>query len=130
MLQFNLIIGKSCNFTRFSRLPTQWQFFAGGVGSLRGHDFHEFAGDRLLLGTLEYGLDFGSAARPVLFVDGGKAWNESQDAGDGVAGSGKLALDGGVGFLFGSDGFRVDVARNLRAERAAAIVTVRMFHAL
>lgn len=112
------------------RLPRQWQFFAGGVGTLRGHDFQEFAGDRLLLGTVEYGVDLGGSTQPVLFVDGGKAWNESQNAADGIAGSGELPLDGGIGFLIGSEGVRIDIARNLRVERASAMVTIRMFHAL
>lgn len=109
-----------------SLLPTQWQFQAGGVGSLRGHRFQEFRGDRLLLGTLEYGLDVDANALPVLFVDGGMAWNESDDRTGGVAGSGPLALDGGIGVLFGSDGLRVDVARDLRAKRAPARVSVRL----
>ena len=109
-----------------SLLPVQWQFQAGGVGSLRGHRFQEFRGDRMLLGTLEYGLDVDANARPVLFVDGGMAWNESDDRNEGVAGSGPLALDGGVGVLFGSDGMRIDVARDLRAVRAPARVSVRL----
>lgn len=109
-----------------SLLPVQWQFQAGGVGSLRGHRFQEFRGDRILLGTLEYGLDVDVNMRPVLFVDGGMAWNESDDRSGGVAGSGPLALDGGMGVLFGSDGMRIDVARDLRAVRAPAHVSLRL----
>lgn len=109
-----------------SLLPVQWQFQAGGVGSLRGHRFQEFRGDRLILGTLEYGLDVDANARPVLFLDGGMAWNESDNRAGGIAGSGPLALDGGIGVLFGCDGLRVDVARDLRARRAPARVSLRL----
>jgi hypothetical protein len=109
-----------------SRLPEQWQFQLGGVGSLRGHEFQEFRGDRVLLGTLEYGLDLETNVRPVLFVDGGMAWNESDQRSGGIAGSGPLAVDGGAGLLFGSDGLRIDAARDLRAERAPVRVTMRL----
>lgn len=108
-----------------SLLPRQWQFQAGGVGSLRGHEFQEFRGDRLALASLEYGVDVGANVVPVLFVDGGKAWNESENASGGVAGSGPLALDGGIGLMLGADALRVDIARDLRAEQAPARVTVR-----
>ena len=109
-----------------SRLPRQWQFQAGGVGSLRGHDFQEFQGDRLALASLEYGVDVGANVAPVLFVDGGMAWNESKNANGGIAGSGPMALDGGIGLLLGADGLRIDIARDLRKERAPARVTVRL----
>jgi outer membrane protein insertion porin family len=113
-----------------SRLPRQWQFQAGGVGTLRGHPFQEFRGDRLVLATVEYGIEVGARARPVVFLDGGKAWNEIDAQSGGIGGSGPLALDGGVGVLLGADGFRLDVARDLRRERAPARVTVRLFHTL
>lgn len=109
-----------------SRLPKQFRFEAGGVGTLRGHEFQEFRGDRILLGTLEYSVDLGSSPVPVIFFDGGKAWNESQHLSGGVAGSGPLELDGGLGFLFGSDGLRIDIARDLRRDHAPARVTLRM----
>lgn len=113
-----------------SRLPGQWQFQAGGVGTLRGHRFQEFRGDRLLLATVEYDIELGAQVRPVLFLDGGKAWNQNDDQSGGLGGSGPLALDGGLGFLVGADGLRIDVARNLRAERVPARVTIRLFHTL
>ena len=113
-----------------SRLPFQWQFQAGGVGTLRGHHLQEFRGDRLVLATVEYGIEVGARARPVVFLDGGKAWNETDDRSGGVGGSGPLALDGGVGVLLGADGFRIDLARDLRRERAPVRVTMRLFHTL
>jgi hypothetical protein len=112
-----------------SRLPRQWRFRAGGVGSLRAHDFDQFVGDRLLLATLEYGVNPGVPVRPVLFLDWGKAWNQSTGDSGGPAGTGEIpyALDGGIGLQLGT-GFtsaRVDVARNLKAERAPIHVTFR-----
>ena len=80
------------------------------------------------LGTLEYGLDLDRNWEPVLFVDGGKAWNESNHRTGGVGGSGPLALDGGLGLLLGSDAIRIDVARDLRAEHAPARVSFRLSH--
>ncbi len=113
-----------------SRLPRQWQFQAGGIGTLRGHEWQEFRGDRVLLATVEYGVDFDTSVRPVLFLDSGKAWNENDNQTEGIAGSGRLALDGGVGFLLGSDGFRIDLARDIRSRRAPVRVTVRLSHAI
>lgn len=112
-----------------SMLPPQWQFQAGGIGSLRGHRYQEYRGDRMVLGTVEYGLDLDSNVEPVMFVDGGKAWNESNRETGGIGGSGVLALDGGLGLLLGSDGIRIDLARDLRAQRAPARVTLRLSHA-
>jgi hypothetical protein len=111
-----------------SRLPVQWQFQAGGVGSLRAHDYQAFRGDRLALGTLEYGLIIKEQIRPVLFVDGGKAWNQAQHRSGGIGGSGPLALDGGVGLQLGAGmtSARVDVARNLRLERGPAWYSARL----
>jgi hypothetical protein len=107
-----------------SRLPRQWRFRAGGVGSLRGQEFDQYEGDRILLGTLEYGINPGYQLRPVLFLDWGKAWNRSSD---GTAGEVPYALDGGVGLQLGTGltSARVDAARDLRAQRAPVRVTFR-----
>lgn len=109
-----------------SRLPRQWQFEAGGIGSLRGTKDGHFQGDRLALATAEYVLHFSPEFQTALFLDSGKAWDQSNDRSGGIAGSGRLALDGGVGVRVGNDGLRIDVARDLRAERASARVTVRL----
>lgn len=109
-----------------SRLPEQWQFQAGGIGSLRGHRFQEFSGDRLLLGTIDYQIDPGDAFKTALFLDTGMAWNDAESQSGGVGGSGPLALDGGIGITLGDERVRVDVARDLRRERASARVTARL----
>lgn len=109
-----------------SRLPEQWRFRAGGVGSLRGHRFQEFEGDRLALATIEYGVEVDEGLQPILFVDSGRAWNESERRAGGVGGSGPLEIDAGIGILLGKRGPRIDVARDLRKERAEAKVTLRL----
>jgi hypothetical protein len=111
-----------------SRLPPQWQFQAGGIGSLRAHDFQEFRGDRVTLMTVEYGVIIKEKVRPVLFVDGGKAWNQEERLSGGIGGSGPMALDGGVGLQLGSGmtSARLDVARDLRVKRGPAWVSLRL----
>jgi hypothetical protein len=99
-----------------SRLPVQWRFRAGGVGSLRAHGFNEFEGDRIVLGTAEYGITIEQQVRPILFIDTGKAWNESSEAERNMS----YALDGGIGLQLGSGPMtaRLDAARDLRREHA------------
>lgn len=109
-----------------SRLPNQWQFQAGGIGSLRGHKWREFVGDRTVLGTVEYQIDPADGFQTSLFIDSGLAWNESAAESGGIAGSGPLALDGGIGLTLGTQGLRIDVARDLRKERAPARITARL----
>lgn len=114
--------------TTGSRLPAQWQFQAGGVGSLRAHEYQAFRGDRIALFTAEYGLVLDEKVRPVLFLDGGKAWNQVEDRSGGIGGSGPLALDGGLGFQLGEGptSARLDIARNLRMKRSGAAVSFRV----
>jgi outer membrane protein assembly factor BamA len=56
-------------------VPLQRQFSLGGVGTLRGYERKQFAGDQMLLGTVEYWL-YPRSPWPglVFFYDGGKAW--------------------------------------------------------
>ncbi len=111
-----------------SRLPEQWRFEAGGPGSLRGHEFQAFRGDRILLATLEYGLEPYGDLQPVMFVDWGKAWYQCQSESGGIGGSGPLEMGGGMGVAFGKGALagRLDVARDLRAKRAPARVLLRL----
>ena len=61
-----------------SKLPVQWEFQAGGIGTLRGHEFQQFHGDRTALATVEYSIDTGESIKTALFLDSGLAWNESR----------------------------------------------------
>jgi outer membrane protein assembly factor BamA len=109
-------------------LPFAWRFRSGGIGTLRGHQFQEFAGDRELLGTLEYGLELPRQIRPILFIDSGRTWVGRERHGGGVGGSGPWLVDGGVGLQLGAGPLsgRLDLARDLRAERSTARLSFRL----
>lgn len=64
-------------------VPIQKQFEIGGFSTLRGYDFKEFYGDRLILGNVEYNISprtfssnflFLDELNYILFFDFGKAW--------------------------------------------------------
>jgi hypothetical protein len=58
--------------------PAQRRFALGGLGTLRGRHFKEYAGEDMLLTTAEW--SYRSALpwpSPVLFYDGGKVWGGS-----------------------------------------------------
>jgi hypothetical protein len=89
-------------------LPPQRRFYLGGMGTLRGYSFKQFAGDHVVLTTAEYWL-YPRSPWPglVFFYDGGTAWDRGrhrrgwkQDVGAGIdwpgGGRGYLRLD--VGF--------------------------------
>ncbi len=111
-----------------SHLPEQWEFEAGGPGSLRGHEFQEFRGDRIFLASLEYGLESYGDVQPVIFADWGKAWYQSLSESGGIGGSGPLEISGGMGLAFGKGALagRLDVARDLRRKRAPGRVVFRL----
>jgi hypothetical protein len=60
------------------QVPSQYLFALGGYSSLRGYPFKAYPGDRMVLFTAEYWLDYGAESRslPVLggFVDTGASW--------------------------------------------------------
>jgi len=69
-------------------LPKQKLFDLGGISTLRGFEFKEFTGDRMLLGNLEYRVDWSEAAWKsdlfildevtlIFFIDSGLAWNKN-----------------------------------------------------
>jgi outer membrane protein assembly factor BamA len=120
-------------------LPVQLAFDLGGVGSLRGYNFKEFDNfDRLVLGNVEYRLQFGRFAPGYLeenqiipFYDVGFAW--SSDEKDALtAGFDQLTWDRlkssvGIGLSTGpGDGFRVNLARRLDDRDRPMTVRVRL----
>lgn len=109
-------------------LPLPWQFRAGGVGTLRSQDFESSRGDRLVLLTLEYGFEAAPQVRPVLFLDTGRTWAAAFPRAGGLWNSGPFHVGGGVGLQLGTGPLsgRLDVARDLRENRAPARVTLRL----
>ncbi len=59
-------------------LPPMYLFDLGGISTLRGFDFKEMTGDRMVLGNLEYRLGAGNSGflglDIILFMDSGLAW--------------------------------------------------------
>lgn len=98
------------------RVPPQWTFHAGGIGTLRGHDEKEFVGDQLLLANLEYAIRPERSFEIYLFTDLGKAWYQDSApyAGEGFFGKGQLEWDGGLGVEMANGGVRVQMGQNLR----------------
>lgn len=125
--------------TASGALPAQLAFDLGGIGSLRGYKFKEFHDfDRLVLGNVEYRLQFGRLAPGLLeekqiipFYDLGLAWF-SNDKGSLSAGFDQLKWDRlktsiGIGISTGADdGLRVNLARRLDDRDQPMVVTVRI----
>jgi len=72
-------------------LPPMYWFDLGGISTLRGYDFKEFTGDRMVLGNLEYRLRPGRSDwfildgfDLVLFVDSGLAWFANSGGSDSL----------------------------------------------
>jgi len=108
-------------------LPLQYLFDVGGFSSLRGYDFKQFSGDRMVLINLEYWVDaetYWTADLPIedlglgLFFDAGSAWFAS-DRSDPFKGADEPALKRSFGFGVGTSDqeFRVDIARPLDDDR-------------
>ncbi|MFC2088883.1 BamA/TamA family outer membrane protein, partial [Calditrichota bacterium] len=83
-LDFRLKLGSS-----EGNLPFQKMYELGGISSLRGFQFKEFAGDRLILANFEYVLSpsvfsrdlfFFDDVRLILFSDVGSTWFSSDNS--------------------------------------------------
>lgn len=60
-------------------IPAVEQFSIGGANSVRGLDEDEQKGNKSVLATLELRHDLSDTVQGVVFVDAGKAWNDSID---------------------------------------------------
>jgi len=72
--------------TATGTLPPMYWFDLGGISTLRGYDFKEFTGDRMVLGNVEYKLNTGrdnwfilDGFDIILFADAGYAWFANND---------------------------------------------------
>lgn len=62
------------------KLPRQKLFYLGGIGTIRGYDFKEFAGDNMLLINLEYSLKISQHIWSLIFLDSGYTFFYDQKA--------------------------------------------------
>ncbi|MBT4609535.1 MAG: BamA/TamA family outer membrane protein [Gemmatimonadetes bacterium] len=113
--------------TAKGRMPSQYRYRIGGLGSVRGYDDKAFAGDRVALLNAQYWLDMDQhwgSGLPVdgvglgVFFDAGAVWS-AQNLSDPFEGFEQLTSEGdfkrSVGLSLGSsDGsVRFDFARPL-----------------
>ncbi len=109
-------------------LPLQYRFDLGGISTLRGYEFKEFAdGDRMILGNLEYriygggglldDIDLFDDLNLILFGDAGLVWNSESTV------SAKKGFDNiewadlyksiGIGFSNYEGNVRLNIAKRL-----------------
>jgi len=89
------------------QLPLDRWMFLGGVGSLRGFDYKEFAGNRFVLVNLDYYFDFSDGFAVSLFADAGKTGFSEREFNDM-----KLKSDIGLGVIFDQH-LRINIAQRL-----------------
>jgi len=93
------------------------KFYLGGIGTLRGYEYKEFSGDKMLLVNAEYWLKAG--LNFVFFIDSGYAWNYDYDA--MVK---DMKTDIGIGI--GTEGLMVYIAKPTEKENRETVVSIRI----
>ena len=119
------------NSTSPDTLPEQRRFDLGGIESLRGYDYKEFTGDRMLLanGYYLFGGDLLSRTKipivksqqVILFVDSGTAFNRFK----GLQ-LRDFETDIGIAIADRENTFRVNVAKRLDRGSDSIKITVRL----
>lgn len=104
-------------------IPSQKLFYVGGLGSVRGHEFRAQAGDREVLGNVEYTFLFDRLDHGVVvFYDAGTAWNSDlarmRDA--------TLLQAVGFGFKTTDDDFQLNFAKPIGEVKGGIETTVRL----
>ncbi|MBD3234531.1 MAG: BamA/TamA family outer membrane protein [candidate division Zixibacteria bacterium] len=100
-------------------LPLFKQFFIGGIGTLRGFDYKEFGGNRMLLANVEYVVNFTDFFDGIIFYDVGKA-----AYGDDAFRDEDFHTNLGVGLGFW-ESMRIDFAKPIDEDDDDLKVTVR-----
>ena len=105
------------------QLPLDKWFFLGGIGSLRGYDYKEFAGNRFILANLDYYFEFSRSFTLAVFGDLGKAGFSESEFKDN-----DLKSDVGAGVIF-EEALRLDIAQRLDDTDKSPVVRARfMLH--
>ncbi len=107
--------------TRQGTLPPHKIWYLGGIGTLRGHDYKELAGDQFFLANVEYNRRVRKNLFGIALLDFGAAW-----FGSGNLDRQKPALDGGIGLRLGEGPIALTLARDLRRASAPIHVGVRL----
>ncbi|MBL7074588.1 BamA/TamA family outer membrane protein [candidate division KSB1 bacterium] len=116
-------------------LPNQKAFYLGYIGSLRGYEYKEFWGDRMVLGNLEYriGMDFTPGdINLILFGDSGLAWNAGPDERNDWTKSfdrlkwNRLKSDLGIAVCDEDDEHRLNIAKRLDRGEDAWVISFRI----
>ena len=102
-------------------LPMQREFYVGGIGTLRGHDYKELTGDQVILGNIEYSPYVDDDLGVFLFIDSGKAWY-----GDGGFSEQRLELDVGIGIELPCQQTNLYFAKDLKDDDSPILVGLRL----
>ena len=117
-------------------LPIQKYFDLGGISTLRAFDYKAFTGDRMILGNIEYHVNWDrlnwSPSIPILdefnfiiFADAGAAWfREDMDFQDLTFRD--LYSDAGIAFATSDGSMRLNIAKRLDRSVDAIRVTFRL----
>lgn len=104
--------------------PSHRLFYLGGLGTLRGYEYREFAGKNLFFASAEYGVRVRPSVEIIYFVDSGEVWY-------GTSGFewDDLKSSMGIGVRFEAPGVgdvRINVARPMTTEEADTVVSLRL----
>jgi len=102
-------------------LPPQKLWYAGGIGTLRGHDYKAFNGDQFFVLNAELYRRARKNLWAFTFLDAGAAWlgrdNLSRQ---------RPAIDAGLGLRIADGPAAITVAKNLRDSGSKPLVGVRL----
>jgi outer membrane protein assembly factor BamA len=102
-------------------LPAQKLWYAGGIGTLRGHDYKSFRGDQFFVMNAELYRRARKNLWAFTFLDAGTAWfgrdNLSRQ---------RPALDAGLGLRIADGPAAITVGKNLRDSDSKPLVGVRL----
>lgn len=117
-------------------LPVQKYFDLGGISTLRAYDYKAFTGDRMILGNLEYHINWDRLSwnpdipvlgefNLILFADAGLAWSKQEKEFRQLR-SNDLYSDVGIGFSNDDGTMRLNIAKRLDRSVDAVKITFRI----
>ena len=130
-LNFRVRVGQSVG-----NVPVQKYFDLGGISTLRGFKYKAFTGDRMILGNLEYQIDWDrldwaldipiiDEFNLILFADAGLAWFK-RDKAFAKLQARDFYSDIGIAFATDNDSFRLNIAKRTDRSKDAVRITFRI----